>query len=309
MELLENGLDCLLAAVEHLAGSPSSRNLKRAVTELAGGSELILKERLRRLDWRQLFDDVAIANEGDLRRGEFYSATSPEVIARLRKADVNLSRRQRSRLDTLRARRNRIQHYALIETEEAIRATTAVGLSVIVDFVSDDLGTASLTPAERALFDQVQSALPALKGYVEARHRDISGKVTEATKRGALVLTCPSCDQHALVLDGDASCLFCRYAAAGPVAADDYIGSVLGLVEYIEISQGGEWPRDICPSCGSDAFVDTGEDGDHRFACFSCGVAWADGDIESCARCGGPYEVEDELSVCASCFAAMVDRE
>jgi hypothetical protein len=115
MELLENGLDELASAVDHLGSAPTPRALKRSVTELAGGVELVLKERLRRHDWRELFVDVAVANEGDLRRGDFISPTSAEVSRRLRDADVRLPNRHRKRLDALRRRRNRIEHFALID--------------------------------------------------------------------------------------------------------------------------------------------------------------------------------------------------
>jgi len=43
--------------------------------------------------------------------------------------------------------------------------------------------------------------------------------------------------------------------------------------------------------------------------CFSCGTTWRDGQIERCARCGEPLEVEGELSVCNGCLASLADRE
>ncbi len=309
MELLENGLDELASAVEHLAATPSPRALKRAVTDLAGGVELILKERLRRHDWRQLFDDVAVANEGDLRRGDFVSPTTAEVLRRLRDtAGVSLPSRHRKRLDALRRRRNRTEHFALIDAEEAIRASTAGCLSVVIDFIADQIGVATLTPAERKLYEQVREALPSLEGYVAARRQDVASVLAHA-HGAATVVTCPSCDEQALVLDGTATCLFCRYRADAVEAADDFIGEVLGLVEYVEVTQGGEWPRHTCPECDAEALVDTGGDGDGRHICFSCGTTWRDGGIERCARCGEPLEVDGELSVCNACMASLVDRE
>ena len=309
MELLENGLDEVASAVEHLAAAPSPRSLKRAVTDLAGGVELILKERLRRHDWRQLFDDVAIANEGDLRRGDFVSPTTSEVLRRLRHtAGVTLPNRHRKRLDALRRRRNRIEHFALIDTEEAIRASTAGCLSVVINFIADEIGVATLTPNERGPFEQVREALPRLEAYVTARRRDVASALAKA-HGAATVVTCPSCDEEALVLDGAATCLFCRYRADAVEAADDFIGEVLGLVEYVEVTQGGEWPRHTCPECDADALVDTGGDGDARHICFSCGTTWRDGQIERCARCGEPLQVDGELSVCNGCLASLVDRE
>lgn len=309
MDLLENGLDELASAVEHLGAAPTPRALKRAVTELAGGVELILMERLRRHDWRQLFDDVAVANEGDLRRGEFLSPAIGEVLRRLREGSgVTLPNQHRKRLDALRRRRNRIEHFALIDSVEAVRTSTAGCLSVVVDFIVDRIGVDTLTPTERELFEQVREALPRLEAYAIARRQDIATVLTQAGAAAAVV-SCPSCDEEALVLDGTATCLFCRYHAHQVAAADDFIGEVLGLVEYVEVTQGGEWPRHTCPECDADALVDTGGDGDDRYVCFSCGTTWRDGQIERCARCGEPLEVEGELSVCNGCLASLADRE
>ncbi len=281
--------------------------LKRAVTELAGGVELVLKERLRRHDWRQLFDDVAVANEGDLRRGDFISPTSDEVL-RLRDAGVVLANRKRKRIDALRRRRNRIEHFALIDTEEAIRASTAGCLSIVVDFVTDEIGLAALSPRERELFDEVREALPRLEAYVATRQQDIASALAEATA-SATIVTCASCEEETLVIDAGAKCLFCRYEADPAEAADDYISEILGLSEYVEVTQGGEWPRHTCPECDAEALIDTGGDGDARHICFSCGTTWDDGAIERCARCGEPLEVDGELSVCNGCLASLIDRE
>lgn len=308
MELLENGLDELASAVEHLEEAPTARSLKRAVTDLAGGIELVLKECLRRHDWRELFDDVAIANEGDLRRGDFFSPATPEVVRRLRQAGVVIPDRQRKRLDSLRSRRNRIEHFALIDTQEAILAATAGCLSMIVDFIVDHLGVRSLTERERELFEGVRAALPQLEAYVNARRHDIATPLATASA-SSTVVTCPSCDEETLVLDGAASCLFCRYDANAADAADDYIGAVLGLSEYLEVKQGGEWPRHTCPYCEIDALVDTRTDGDARFICFACGTIWPDGGIERCARCGEPLEVDGEITVCTACLDSIIDRE
>jgi len=123
---------------------------------------------------------------------------------------VALTNRHRKRLDALRRRRNRIEHFALIDTVEAIHASAAGCLSVVIDFIIDHIDVDSLTPSERGLFEQVREALPRLEAYVTARRHDVEPALERA--RGATtVVTCPSCDEDALVLDGSAACLFCRY--------------------------------------------------------------------------------------------------
>ena len=309
MELLENGLDELASAVEALKGPATPRNLKRAVTDLAAGAELLLKERLRRDDWRQLFEDVAMANESDLRSGDFISPSSSEVLSRLRDAGVTLRTRDRRRLNSLRARRNRVEHFALIDTEDAIRVSTAGCLSVLLDFIVDQLGIETLSDAERELFDEVQDGLSGLTDFVNARRLDIAGSLEKASQT-TTVVTCPSCDEDALVLgDGDPRCLFCRYQMRALNAADDYLGAIIGLSEYRLVKEGEEWPRHSCPGCDADALVDTGTDGTDRYICFSCGESWPDGAFDRCARCGAPFLVDGELTVCDDCFDSIADRE
>lgn len=309
MELLENGLDELASAVEALQGEATARKLKRAVSDVAAGAELLLKERLRRHDWRQLFEDEAMASEGDLRRGDFISPSTGEVLSRLRSAGVTLPGRARQRLRSLRARRNRTEHFALIDTEEAIRVSTAGCLSVLLDFIADELGIQTLSSAERQLFEEVQRGLTQLANYVDARRHDIKNDLEAAVERSTVV-TCSSCDEEALVLgDAEPRCLFCRYQIDPGEAADDYMVSVLGLSEYRLVRDGEQWPRHSCPGCEADALVDTGTDGDMRYVCFSCGGTWPDRAIERCTRCGARHLVDGELSVCDACFGSIADRE
>ena len=55
--LLENGLDFIWSAVEHLGVASTKRDLKYATLHLVSGIELVLKERVRREDWSLLFPD------------------------------------------------------------------------------------------------------------------------------------------------------------------------------------------------------------------------------------------------------------
>jgi hypothetical protein len=61
--LLENGLDFVLSALEHVGSKPDRRQLKYAVLHLYAGVALVLKERLRQEDWRLLFEKQEKADE------------------------------------------------------------------------------------------------------------------------------------------------------------------------------------------------------------------------------------------------------
>jgi hypothetical protein len=107
--LLENGLDFLASAVEHLRGDPSPRDLKYALLHLASGIELVLKERLRLHDPAQLYDRPAKFNQADFEAGNFYSANSAETVKRLiTRAGVTIPEGAQTTLQLLREKRNRV---------------------------------------------------------------------------------------------------------------------------------------------------------------------------------------------------------
>lgn len=94
-------------------------------------------------------------------------------------------------------------------------------------------------------------------------------------------------------------------------AAEDWIGSVLGISEYRAVKEGGELPLYECPNCEQRALVDRGLSDDlhdeDRWVCFACGARWSDRGIDQCARCGEPFDPESGAgSVCRNCFAATV---
>src|SRR3989338_7974548 len=89
--LLENGLDFILSAVEHLSGKPSKRELKYAVLHLYSGTVLVLKARLLREDWTYLFADPEKADEKLFNTGDFHGPNLNQCIERLEDIGVEIS--------------------------------------------------------------------------------------------------------------------------------------------------------------------------------------------------------------------------
>jgi hypothetical protein len=81
--LLENGLDFVWSAVEHLSVGTSKRGPKYALLHLVSGIELILKERLRREDWKLLFPKPDKADEVLYKTGAFKSVDFGQLIDRV----------------------------------------------------------------------------------------------------------------------------------------------------------------------------------------------------------------------------------
>src|SRR5438105_2878279 len=111
--LVENGLDFVVKALGELRGDPDARNLKYAVLHLKAGTDLLLKERLRIHDWRQLFVEVDDADDQRFADGDFKSLGTPALLTRLRdEAGVVVASRHKRTLRRLRMLRNRIEHFA-----------------------------------------------------------------------------------------------------------------------------------------------------------------------------------------------------
>ena len=67
--MLENGLDFILSGLKHIGSQRFKFDLKYVVLHLSAGIELVLKDRLRREDWTQIFVDPEKATEEKLRSG------------------------------------------------------------------------------------------------------------------------------------------------------------------------------------------------------------------------------------------------
>jgi hypothetical protein len=309
--LLENAIDYLREAVRRLEGEVDRQDLKYAVLSLGAGLELLLKERLRSEDWRLLFTDPSSAEEEIYRRGDFYSIGVWETMDRLEEyVGVEISEVDRSHIANLRDRRNPLEHFRISQSREAVSSAASAALGFALDFVSRHLEEAAMSSELQGELEEIREALPALDEFVGHRLREVEGRITKDDG----VLTCPRCFQDTAIVGDGISCLFCGFTIGVEDverAAEDWIGSVLGISEYRAVKEGGELPLYECPDCEQRAMVDRGSSGDlheeDRWVCFACGERWADRGIDQCARCGEPFDPDSGAgSVCRRCFAATV---
>lgn len=299
--LLENGLDFVWSAVHHLSTAASKRELKYALLHLVSGIELILKERLRREDWRLLFQKPEEARESQYKSGNFFSVNFDILIDRLQgECSVELSDEELQALRTVRRQRNRFEHFAADASAEAVIAATTEALSVIVDFIRRELDN-DHSEREHALLAEIRGKLTELAAFVETRLKNIAGALDDAYA----VLPCSVCRQDALTVDDGVECVFCGYKADGGNAADDYVANTMGIDRFRFEKDGGVWPVGICPSCGWQACVDANEAG---FMCFGCGLRRDAGDLTECGRCTRYIERDNDIGICDSCFEEQVSK-
>lgn len=301
--LLENGLDFVWSVVEHLSTAASKRELKYALLHLVSGIELVLKERLRREDWKLLFERPELASETKYKSGDFVSVKSDVLIERLQEfCDVEFSDDEVLALRTIRRKRNRFEHFSGDESAEAVIVSTAAALSVILDFMRKELD-GDLTGPEKTLLGDIRGKLAQLDEFVDSRQKIIAPELAEAYA----VLTCPACQQEALTIDDGDECLFCGYKAEGAVAANDYVTNIMGLDRFRFEKDGGVWPVGFCPDCDWQACVDADSAG---YLCFGCGSRWQQGELDECGRCGRFIDTEkNEIGICDYCFAEQMAKD
>ena len=302
--VIENGLDFVLAAVEHLSGNPTARDLKYAVLDLSAGLELLLKARLQRQHWSLVFQDISKANEKAFKSGDFYSVGWKTCIERLEKnCGVKISKRNRNLIENLRKRRNMLEHFGAVDSAIAIKASTAKVLSFIVDFTISQFDSEHFSEKEDTLLNQIRRKLGEFEHFVGERMKAIQKELDNAE---TVIVECPRCVQPTMIIDDGGMCKFCGYSAGGDDAAGEYVHSLFGL-GWHHVADGGEIPIYRCPECWMESLVDIGnltqELQNDRFVCFSCANTWGWGTLSFCGNCGNPFlKDRDGLLVCNDCF-------
>jgi hypothetical protein len=302
--MLENGLDSLLHAVEHLSGEPTERDLKQGLLNSAGGVELIIKERLARHDWRLLFADPAKANAQDFAAGNFWSVSSKEANERLRDEGVVFFEPATEKtLNLLRKRRNQVIHLTIKAQARAILALAAESLAFALDFIGAELDGDALEGRAAIDLGQLRQASAAFNAFVDERWHKIRGNV-----EGTLaIVVCVDCGQDAVEIDDGLRCHFCGYRARPQVGAEEFAARVLGASFYDAVKNADYWPISQCPDCGMETLVDEGlndaaEKPARRWVCFSCAFIWNDDELQTCSSCAALHPDRFGIGMCDDCW-------
>jgi hypothetical protein len=139
-DLMANATDSLRQAVELLAwkniGNDFAR-LKHAITNVAHAIELLLKERLRRVNPAFVWENVDKYPSLEAR-----TVTVETAISRLNNiCNVSLSNKDKDILRSLRRTRNAIEHYEWVTTEKEAKVIVGSALSFAFSFSAEYLDT------------------------------------------------------------------------------------------------------------------------------------------------------------------------
>jgi hypothetical protein len=310
LSLLENGLDFVESALNHLLREERESDLKYAALHLSSGTELILKHRLVQEHWTLIYKDVSKANLQSFKTGDFISVDQDECISRLQNiSEIELSRPAKDELKSLKARRNKFIHFTSEESITALKSSFYKVLNVVVDFILKNLDRNEFNEAEKDLFESVWERVQELKEFIEER-MDLIRVDLKKESANSFITSCNHCGQEAMIVaydgDQDAKCLFCEHSEDGEILAQHYIEEILHISQYECVTRGGEYPLYICVECGEESLV-----GDEdRWGCFSCGSEWDIGDISYCDTCGTIYLVsKHDIGMCDNCIDHRMNRD
>ena len=210
--------------------------------------------------------------------------------------EVDIKQQERKILNSLRDKRNRFEHFGIVDSSEALKATVAEAINFLIDFVNNELKD-EIDEDEMAI---IRDEALKFKAFVDTRWKIITNDLGQLSP----IVTCPRCLQNAGYISDGFHCLFCGYKNGDPeLIANEYVSEVLRESMYEVVTQGGEWPIDSCPNCGLETLVRTKEE----YICFNCAEEWEFDDIDLCMRCGtNLVQVsEDRVSFCSTCLEDM----
>ncbi|MDO8612584.1 MAG: hypothetical protein Q7R32_07145 [Dehalococcoidia bacterium] len=319
LPLLANALDFIISAGDYAnraSSDPRTRagSLKYAVLHLHAGSELLIKERLRREHWALLYDKPDEASRASWKAGDFRSVGGESLQRRLEGiAGVALPDETKKLLRSLREQRNRLEHFAFIGSEEVVRALVYEVSSFALDFAHEHFEE-ELGAEELQLLDEVKKVMFDNEEFVEARMNALAEQLDRTVSQGLPIITCPACLQEALAFEPtETKCLFCRSEWDSSIASafEDWDSSFLRVdpKEKMDVYR-------VCPECEDECFINIGAYEDNSYGrspawlCFSCGFHAREEEIDECMKCGQPFlEKEDMGTVCKRCFAYVISKD
>src|SRR5438552_2315760 len=124
LSMLENGLDFIHSGLRHISSPSSKFDLKYAVLHLSAGIELVLKEWLRREDWKLLFVYPNQATLKNLRSGVFKSVNLDQCLALLEE-HCPFQLPDRALLTIFKNQRNPIEHFEMNHRRDVLEAVAA----------------------------------------------------------------------------------------------------------------------------------------------------------------------------------------
>ena len=203
-DLLANARDSLKHAIELLIWEntkPDHARLKHAITNAAHSIELLLKERLRKINPAFVWENVDRYPNLEAR-----TVTVDTAIARLKNiGGVTFTAEDEKNLRSLRTTRNAIEHYEWETTETEAKVIVGNALSFAFSFAAEQLSTDLSADFKRD--DTWSMLIQELYAFARAHGARIEAKFRA---KGEYSSYCDACDQPTIPMRGG-SCELCGH--------------------------------------------------------------------------------------------------
>ncbi|MBT3981250.1 MAG: hypothetical protein HOE90_07835 [Bacteriovoracaceae bacterium] len=301
--LLENGLDYLQSAVEHLE-SKEERRLKYAIRDLFSGISLAFKERLANESWCLLFENVDEADEKKLVSGHFQSVAFKNCILRLNQLEEEMiSEEFENILYVLRDKRKNIEHYAISDNVNSLRSLSYKVLKFTLGFISNKLEVEGSEYSTS--ISKLREKIISYASYRKKRLIEIKGKLDEYD----VIFKCPECFNETFPLcTENRTCLFCFHSEVdGESLAYSYRSNVLHISSYGIAKGRQDEVLENCLECGTESLILGFDDDGH--ICFECSEVYSHDSIDWCSKCGQIKSGSTEESICSDCWDNIMDKD
>jgi len=291
INLAESDFEYLRQAALHANGDGEwEREL--SLFNTVSSIDLLLKARLAKKHWSQVFADPNRATPEHLKQGDVLSVDFASTIKRLKdEAGVTLDPYDERTIPLLWYHRNRIQYCGLNVQRPAILSLIVYGLDFAVNFARSELSDI-MDDRRQAVVQDVAAQISGYHDILADRWDSVVRDMEFAFRRDD-VADCPCCLHETLIVydeedpDANPRCLFCEFSDSP-----------------CEIASEIAWPRRPrdCPYCGRPTLVYMGEATKAlEWLCFACGQSYDPNELlnsmtvvygpEECPECGERYLV------------------
>lgn len=211
-KLLENGIDSIKHGVEHfIEGDKDPWNFKYAVLHVFQGIELILKEKLFRVNPLLIYANIDQRINDSSR-----TITFDKLIARLENLGVKLSKTHLETCKEIQVVRNRIEHRDVSFNVDEVQSLIGESIKFLIDFLKSELNDNLQNRVE----EQKYKILVKMIDYYEERLRIAQREIEEYLNRldpkdASLYekVSCPECFNETVLLPpgrlGTVRCYYC----------------------------------------------------------------------------------------------------
>lgn len=316
--VIQNALDFAVQASKDLWDETlnEEQQLKYSTVHLYEGIELLLKARLMKEHWSLILTNPDKYKANSFEGGDFKSVAYEKARSRLEAyCGVILDDPAHHAFDALRKLRNKYVHFVCNESKTSVVAAQLKAWHYALRLLEE--GFLDLLSEHKSILAAAKNEMLRSEEFIEARFDEIQQELEKANEDGRLVITCPTCEKSALVIeDGGPDCKVCKAEEVAPYGiADDY--AVMNIRRWKKDGYEVAW----CETCGEQACVpveemlsekaytiisrDIGEDYE-PYICFACGDVAKDYFLKNCGYCGASYfdsirEEENGGRLCPQC--------